>query len=395
MASDSQPIRLDPFAECDICSHKLPLDTFRVLNCGEGHCCCRSCVGKIAEKERGKPKCPFCRAEFSLDRIKDSRIGLRVIDPVSEATWTVVDGLNRMNRDAKLISVKKAADKLQRAANGLYPDQDLAAMLLIAIEDFKDRIVPLFTEVNQQREEIQLLKADRAERERQIKALEKSNAESRTLEGKVQRLQTAQQKAEKEKDRALSKAKEAVLDLRVICDKNGALSQRVSELEEENGFLRDKLELHKSAEQQHKRKMKKMQQHMRDLEGQVNAGRQDTVERLPPIDESAMVDLEDDSMSIRTTPRKDSRGQIDIYSLQTHSVDPEFDFEAMPGPNFSSIHKPRETAGVQRIKLSKDKVKKITNFPINLDKSGHPMHAVQAGPRRKIRVKLPNPFALS
>lgn len=77
------------------------------------------------------------------------------------------------------------------------------------------------------------------------------------------------------------------------------------------------------------------------------------------------------------------------HDVHYASLQPEFDFEGMPGPGFSSNWKPDEHRSVKRIKLSNNKVKEITNFPIALDRSGHPTVPIQLGPKRSIRVRDP------
>lgn len=94
--------------------------------------------------------------------------------------------------------------------------------------------------------------------------------------------------------------------------------------------------------------------------------------------------LQDDDSPI-VTPRTDFRDHNVALSL----LQPRFDFEGMPGPGFSSNWKPDEHRNVKRIKLSNDKVKEITNFPISLDRLGRPTAPIQLGPIRKLRFRDP------
>lgn len=94
---------------------------------------------------------------------------------------------------------------------------------------------------------------------------------------------------------------------------------------------------------------------------------------------------DDDSPNLTGVPRTDFRDHNVALSL----LQPRFDFEGMPGPGFSSNWKPDEHRNVKRIKLSNDKVKEITNFPISLDRSGRPTAPIQLGPIRKLRVRGP------
>lgn len=94
---------------------------------------------------------------------------------------------------------------------------------------------------------------------------------------------------------------------------------------------------------------------------------------------------DDDSPNLTGVPRTDFRDHNVALSL----LQPRFDFEGMPGPGFSSNWKPDEHRNVKRIKLSNDKVKEITNFPISLDRLGRPTAPIQLGPIRKLRVRGP------
>ena len=83
-------------------------------------------------------------------------------------------------------------------------------------------------------------------------------------------------------------------------------------------------------------------------------------------------------------PKTASRYPDDLNVFQ-YSIEPQFDFEGMPGPGFTSNWKPGEHH-VKKIKLSNDRVKEITNVPIALDRSGRPTVPIQIGPKRKLRV---------
>ena len=95
---------------------------------------------------------------------------------------------------------------------------------------------------------------------------------------------------------------------------------------------------------------------------------------------------DNDSNNLTGMPQTNSRERDNTHPIPLVLSDPRFDFEGMPGPGFSSDRNPGEHRNVKRIKLSNHKVKEITNFPLSLDRSGHPTVPIQLGPKRKLRV---------
>lgn len=95
---------------------------------------------------------------------------------------------------------------------------------------------------------------------------------------------------------------------------------------------------------------------------------------------------DNDGKDLTGMPRTDCQERDNAHPIALALPDPRFDFEGMPGPGFSSNRNPSEHRNVKRIKLSSNKVKEITNFPLSLDRSGHPTVPIQLGPKRKLRV---------
>lgn len=88
-----------------------------------GHGYCTSCIDALF-LDRQKVNCPNCRDPVTRRHARP--IYFDAIDPKVSATTMVVEGLSKMDENAKLISVKKAEDKIRKAAMDLQVSEDTA-----------------------------------------------------------------------------------------------------------------------------------------------------------------------------------------------------------------------------------------------------------------------------
>ncbi|PFH50281.1 hypothetical protein AMATHDRAFT_48006 [Amanita thiersii Skay4041] len=362
-------------AECDVCLDTFPLKEFQLLTCG--HAFCKDCTKRIKEGVR-HPRCPLCRQRLTLAYVNLVPAKLTTVD-------RIVTGLNAMDKDTKLISVKNAADKLNKASQSMNGDDGMAAALIEAVNDFKERIIPLYSEVHEQRKMIETLTAAIIERDEQDMQLKGTISD---LGIKLQDATRAQRSAEEKREQAMAIARQATDTLCGFREKNEFLEKRVNELIESTTLLTNQLELHKASARKHKSKIAALKQKVQKLEKHPKT---DEVENQAPSEMPSLVVLPDPTVSPLEGANPQQRRHTEhlptsrLLDSATH-----LDFEGMPRPGFSSNWKPGEPKGIKRIKLThKTKSTANVDFPINLDKSSHPIGGVQLGPKRSIRTRNP------
>ncbi|KAK2464025.1 hypothetical protein APHAL10511_003969 [Amanita phalloides] len=333
---------------------------------------------------KGKGLCPLCRTFIGPD-LKNcvKPISLEFVPTKVALAELVVDGLSRMDESSKVVSVDRAPAKLQKAVDELTLDQDLANSLLQAVTDFKERIAPVFKEVNEQKDELQRLQIVLNESVAQNERTEISTAKLQSLEDRLLEVCKIQEQVEMERDHVAEAAAKATDELCTTRTDNTLLNAHVSTLEKEIASLKGYLQQYKIAERKSKIKRKELQRRLEELEHKTSANDEAadlTLVTAPPSD----IDLDDDAL--KNAPRASSRNRNDTLPIQL-TVESQYDFEGMPRPGFSSNWKSSEHRHVKRMKLSS--VKEITNFPIALDRFSRPTAPVQYGPKKKIRVRDP------
>jgi hypothetical protein len=157
-----------------------------------GHCYCLSCITSV-QRTNTKPVCPDCRAPILANGPQPIYLDVVGAKPLARL---VAEGIERMDGDAKLVSVHTAQRKLQQVARemeereeatvrafhhrstichffSLDPRRDeliiihlcAQAQLLTALADFSDRIAPLFSKARSQATEIRTLRTQIADAE--------------------------------------------------------------------------------------------------------------------------------------------------------------------------------------------------------------------------------------
>ncbi|KAG5645038.1 hypothetical protein DXG03_007217 [Asterophora parasitica] len=201
--------------------------------------------------------CAQCRAK--LCRREAHVVYLDIASPEEEqeeAVDTLVKGLNRMDGNSKVISVENARKKLKKFVHDSSKGA-IVETLLQAIDDFKQRIAPVFT-----RAEEQAMRID--ELARKLRTCEANLAQSvrlqEPLSKEVKKLRGDVDQMEQERDQAIDLARQAS-DETIQLRENLALSKaRVSELENDTARYRLQLQGHNKVAKKHKQMIATLEQ---------------------------------------------------------------------------------------------------------------------------------------
>ncbi|TEB22012.1 hypothetical protein FA13DRAFT_1741392 [Coprinellus micaceus] len=362
---------------CQICWEAYTCEEFKVFSvCGHGYC--STCTETHFAQRETRP-CPACRKK--IHKIRDVHpIFLQFADPKVVFTDKVTEGFGKMDGDTPLESVKRGVEKLDKAAKMTKGDGDLTGQLLRALEDFKQRLVPVFEVQQGLRSEIASLKAQ----------LRKEEKERRSLETQVQRLEKLpSQVAElkRESDRATELADAATLAADEMKNRMLALQKEKEQAEgllavevgEKNRYRNMSVQNHEAG----KRTREKLNTARADL--------QELKERYKALEERH----EQETQVSLTSPVRQSQLDYDEDSqrhpLQTLADDNTLDFEGLPRPGFGSSWQLKRTQSYSKLSKTASNPspshRRVTNpFPLRLDSKGKPKSAIQVGPKRSCRV---------
>jgi chromosome segregation ATPase len=116
--------------------------------------------------------------------------------------------------------------------------------LLQAVEDFKERIIPVFTKANTQEKEIDKLRDELRKLRRDKERLEGKLKKTVSLQAEVVRLKTALSETERNTDEALRLAESAKDELATNHATANQWKKKATELEQENKRYKDMLDRH-------------------------------------------------------------------------------------------------------------------------------------------------------
>jgi cell shape-determining protein MreC len=114
--------------------------------------------------------------------------------------------------------------------------------LVQAVEDFNDRIIPLFTKVDTQQEEINKTRDELRKLRRDKEHLQGKLKKVEPLQGEIARLKTALSETERNTDEALRIAESAKDELATHHATTNQWKKRATELEQENKRYKDMLD---------------------------------------------------------------------------------------------------------------------------------------------------------
>ncbi|KAF9073165.1 hypothetical protein BDP27DRAFT_1445100 [Rhodocollybia butyracea] len=304
-----------------------------------------------------------------------------------------LEGLGKMDASSKLISVKHASDRIKRTAAEIECDNEKATSLQRCIEEFTQRIIPVFAKAEAQTKQLEELRTQLSHAQGKVKAFETVCEESRKKDKRVVTLSSDLQQVQRDLVKTVTMTEKAMEDLSDAKRQNEVNIADKENLEKENRKLRGLLELHTKSAHSQKEKMRKMKNEITELKQ-----RNDTLEEESQsiaLEESLAISFSDnhDEQSIpsssfssvhfpsspgRTPHRSSGLSQI------TNELNLEIELdEGMPGPRFSSDWKMNTEKALKR------KASSLT-FPIPLDKRGRPTVNVQTGPVRLRRIPNSN-----
>ncbi|KAF9444869.1 hypothetical protein P691DRAFT_806567 [Macrolepiota fuliginosa MF-IS2] len=370
--------------ECKIClDEKLEIEAFRVFPCG--HCFCKSCIHDLYSRgERRKTPCPLCRKPWFKNDANQLVFHPVIVDPSGSSIEYVIDGINRMNETCKTISVKRAHTKLTKAAENI--EEANADRLRKAIEDFAQRIIPLFEELDLGRRRIQELEEnqrndslDLATKRHRLESLEK---ETSSLRKSNETLQINYLQALESAGTLRVKAEELQSNL-------SDARKNLATKEDEHRRAMDSIGRFKSSDAAKSKKLKTLKKEVDELAIKLQE-KENMVE-----EQSSLMDLDHDLPLTATGPLSSTHSS-GLSSLRVHSKEEgwvdvgNFEFEGMPRPGFGSawnIANKKVNSVLKKPQPSGSKAN--PKFPLNLDAKGRPTIAVHVGPKSTIRVGQP------
>ncbi|KAF8159345.1 hypothetical protein B0H34DRAFT_796602 [Crassisporium funariophilum] len=377
-----------PAAHCPICITHYSIDKFSIFPCGHGFC--TSCKDNILQQRR--PTCPNCRV--SIYPGDAHPVYLEVVDSKVAYASSVIEGLDQMGATTPLASVKKASQKLSKVLSGKGPEESALSTLIRAIDDFNERIIPLFTRVESQAHQLDQLRQDlrksRSDRDNMQAKLKKSEAS----QAEVVRLEEALSETERNTQEAIRLAEVAKDDLLRVNESSTHWNKRAVELFEENKRFKDQLERHIESARSQKDKNRKQQKQIAELKQQLESKEKGAMS-------DATQDYDGDfsghehskvhsSFHILSTPASSS-SRTPRHSFYDENLI-ELDIEGMPSARFPSDWQlNRSEAGVLKKRSlngpGMNTQRRVANpFPIDLDRKGHPTRAVQLGPKSLVHL---------
>ncbi|KAF4569567.1 hypothetical protein EYR40_008547 [Pleurotus pulmonarius] len=370
------------YAHCGICISHHALDAFRFLPCGHGYC--NTCMGQLTAP--GIPRiCPICRKKFRSGQ--ELKIHIELSDPSDAASSIAVDQINSLTKDSSSEAVQKTAQELERMvfqqAEDL--DEDKAETIVQAINSLKERVVPVFSLCQTYKQRIEALKVDLSrtaqEKHRLIDELKEVDKLRKNLE-------TAQANWRKAYDKLKAEEKIAADAMKLVEEAN----RKVGDLTTETTGLRTRME---DAEERNKMLERLLERHVHDSQkkaDKINGLKQENMVLKAAQEKrhSSPIPEEEDGgwsqydshphMNPCSTPiRRSTLGVVSQTPIMP--VDPLDFLEGLPRPGFrSEWNLPNPNPNPRGVKRKSE--------GLVLDRHGHPLAAVQLGPKKGLRVHM-------
>ncbi|KAF5386939.1 hypothetical protein D9615_001719 [Tricholomella constricta] len=355
---------------CHICYSSQPASDFRFFPCGHGYC--TSCVENLFEHNQRNPTCAHCRAK--LYRRDAHVVYLDIPSPEEEqaaAVDTLMNGLNQMGQDSRVVSVETAGKKLMKfARSSVQSSESKVEILLQVIDDFKKRIVPVFKRAEEQAAQIEQLKENLQTCRDDLAA---SVRRAEPLEKELTNIRNNLHQMEEERDQAIDLARLASGETVQLREDLASSKSKVSDLEEKTHRYKGQLVRHTKAAQQQANKIK-------ILEAKEIANKDEARQEVDRGSEFLTQDCRPRTLDA-TTP---TISQPVALSTQVNSV--QRDFEGMPPPGgFRSDWQLSYREKKRKFGLENQADR---NFPLTLDKKMRPVGRVQIGIRTTLRAPL-------
>jgi len=261
----------------------------------------------------------------------------------------------------------------------------LKTALINAIEDFTERIIPLFTKVEIQSQRLIALREDCLKSREETERLQQKLTGAELFLTKSIQLETDLKEAKKNENEAIRLAEIAKNDLGKAHESSVQWKKRASELAAENKRYKDMLEKNVESARSAREKQKKLQKQITELTHKLDAKEKETMS-----DTTQGYDG-DFSTHEHSTMRSSLHGMSTPSRIARHTQDHDhvdLDMEGMPPPRFPSdwqLNKPNYGA-LKRQSLNDAHQRATHRFPIDLDRKGRPTRAVQIGPCSLIRI---------
>ncbi|KAJ3824594.1 hypothetical protein EV361DRAFT_362621 [Lentinula raphanica] len=374
---------------CQVCLGYYSISNFQVLPCGHGGC--KSCLGRIFNSGTQKGSCWMCRREFR--RNEAHRIYIDVVDSKVATVQHTVEGLDRMDSKAKLISVERASQVMKKTAQELECDNERAELLRRAIEDFDQRIVSVFQKAQAQAEELAQLREELARAQAEIGLYDHARKTNKKQRDVIKGLESELEQWKKEGEQAVSRLGQVSKDYLALKAQTELDLEEKKKVEEDNSNLRGTLERQAREARSQKVKVRALKDEIASLKKRNESLEEES--QSVKFDESLQVYMSDDyggndllsfsSPARPSSPPERARKKIRSSGLSqiTNGLHIEVDLEidsGMPRPGFSSDWKMTDTT------TKRNTISSSSNFPIPLDKHGRPKVSVQTGPIRSRRV---------
>ncbi|KAJ8695400.1 hypothetical protein PTI98_008003 [Pleurotus ostreatus] len=370
------------YAHCGICISHHALDAFRFLPCGHGYC--NTCMRQLTAP--GIPRiCPICRKKFRSGQ--ELKIHVELSDPSDAASSIVVDQINALTKDSSPEAAQKTTQELEKMVfyQAEELDEEKAETIVQAINSLKERIVPVFSLCQTYKQRIGALKVDLSRTAREKHRL---IDELKEVEKLRQNLETAQANWRKVYDKLKAEEKIAADAMKLVEEANN----KVSDLTAERAGLRTRIE---EAEARNKMLERLLERHVHDSQkkaDKINGLKQENMvlkaaqdkRHSSPIPEEdggwSQYDSHPHIMNPSSTPiRRTTRSNAPQTPMSP--ADPLDFLEGLPRPGFrSEWNLPNPNPNPRGVKRKSD--------GLVLDRRGHPLAAVQLGPKKGVRIHM-------
>ncbi|KAL0060598.1 hypothetical protein AAF712_012601 [Marasmius tenuissimus] len=337
--------------------------------------------------------CPTCRQTFKRDAAH--HLYLSFERSVIASTITTVEGLGEMDAKSKLISVRTAGERVKRASEELKcQDTEVATSLIQAVEEFKDRIVPVFEKQQHDAEELSRLREELRVANRQVARSKLVTSQLTQKDEEIQALQKDLREANQARLEAINMSRGTGERIRRLEEQNESLSSTGIESNAEISRLKGILEEHGKTSRSYKAKIRGLKEENHRLEAQLSLAQESEHVTLDEslILESSRQTLQETQIGLTTpSPSPPSPNNVLSHSPpfnkeNVHSTsNSSFVYEGLPPLGFKSdwtVDGGATSTATNPLKRKVSGNAGRSTSGITLDRKGRPVGSVQLGPKR-------------